>query len=159
MPSGGFFSYGARVKAILTASVLLLASCSGRGTPDIQISDAWARETVAGQIGTAGYVTIANRGTGDDRLIGIFAQAPITAMLHETSTSGGVSSMRPLANGVAIPAGGTISLKPGGAHVMISSLTSPLNQGDSLKLTLRFERSGWKPVDFKVASAMAGLGH
>jgi len=147
------------VKAALIAPLLLLASCDGGGAPDIQVTDAWARETVAGQSGTAGYVTIANRGTGDDRLIGISAQAPITAMLHETSTSGGVSSMRPLANGVAIPAGGRISLKPGGGHVMISGLTSPLHQGDALKLTLRFERSGRKLVDFKVASAMAGMGH
>ena len=147
------------MKPALIALLLLLASCGKGGAPDIQIADAWARETVAGQSGTAGYVTIANRGTGDDRLIGISARAPVTAMLHETSTSGGVSSMRTLANGVAIPAGGSVSLKPGGAHIMISGLTTPLRQGDTLKLTLRFRRSGDKPVDFKVAPALARMGH
>jgi copper(I)-binding protein len=144
---------------MLTALLLLLASCGGGGAPDIQIADAWARETVAGQSGTAGYVTISNRGTGEDRLIGISAQAPVTAMLHETSTSGGISSMRRLENGVAIPAGGTVSLKPGGGHVMIFGLNAPLRQGGTLKLTLRFERSGEKPVDFKVEPALAGAAH
>lgn len=147
------------MKALLIASLLLLASCGGGGTPDVQISDAWARETVAGQIGTAAYATIANRGSGDDRLLGVSAAPPITASLHETSTEGGVSSMRPLENGVAVPAGAAVVLKPGGAHVMISGLTAPLRDGDSLKLTLRFERSGDKAVDFKVAPATGGMGH
>ena len=82
------------MKAAIIASLLLLASCGRSGVPDIQITDAWARETVAGQSATAGYATVSNRGSGDDRLLGISAQAPVTAMLHETSTSGGVSSMR-----------------------------------------------------------------
>jgi len=58
-----------------------------------------------------------------------------------------------------VSAGGSVTLKPGGAHLMISGLTAPLRQGDVLKLTLRFERSGDKPVDFKVAPATSGMGH
>jgi copper(I)-binding protein len=146
------------VKTLLTASLLLLASCERNGSPDIQISDAWARETVAGQSGTAAYMTIANRGSSDDRVVGVSALPPVTASLHETSTSGGVSSMRPLEGGLEIPAGGTVVLKPGGAHVMISGLAAPLRRGETLKLTLRFERSGYKFVDFRVASALTQVG-
>jgi copper(I)-binding protein len=79
-------------------------------------------------------------------------------MLHETSTSGGISSMHPV-EGLEIPAGETVSFKPSGGHVMISGLTAPLHPGDILKLTLRFERSGDKAVDFKVERAIAGAGH
>jgi len=147
------------VKAILTASMLLLASCGGGGTPDIQISDAWARETVAGQSGTAAYAIVANRGSGDDRLIGVSASLPITASLHETSTTGGVSTMRELDEGLEIPAGEKVALKPGGGHVMISGLTAALHRGEALKLTLRFERSGDRAVDFKIASATGGMAH
>jgi len=147
------------VKHVLVASLLLLASCSRGGTPNIQIEDAWVRETVAGQSATAGYVTIENHGSGDDRLVGVSAPSPITAMLHETSTSGGISSMRPLENGLKVPAGGSVTLTPGGAHVMISGLTEPLRPNDTLKLTLRFERSGDRAVDFRVASAMDKMGH
>ena len=147
------------MKTILFASLLLLASCARNGTPDIYISDAWARETVAGQSGTAAYAVVANRGSGDDRLIGVSAAASITASLHETSTNGGIASMHPLEDGLQIPASDSVSLKPGGAHVMISGLTAPLHPGQALKLTLRFERSGEKTVDFKVASAAGGTAH
>jgi copper(I)-binding protein len=121
--------------------------------------DAWARETVADQSGTAAYATIANRGSGDDRLLSVSAVPPSAASLHETSTQGGISSMRPLENGLEIPAGSSVELKPGGAHVMISGLTGPLQEGDGLKLTLRFERSGDRAVDFRVASATGAAGH
>jgi copper(I)-binding protein len=147
------------VKAILTASLLLLASCGRSGSPDIQILNAWARETVSGQHGTAAYVTLVNQGSGDDRLIGVSAAPPVTASLHETATINGVSSMRELSDGLDVPAGDRVALKPGGAHVMISGLTAPLHQGGSLKLTLRFQRSGDRAVDFEVASATGGTGH
>ena len=67
--------------------------------------------------------------------------------------------MRPLDQGLTIPAGEEVALKPGGGHVMISGLTSPLHVGGALKLTLRFEHSGEKIVDFKVAPAMGGMAH
>jgi copper(I)-binding protein len=146
------------VKALLLTSLLLLASCN-RGAPDIIVSDPWIRETVAGQSGTAAYVTIQNKGSGDDRLLSIGAPPPITATLHETSTENGVSSMRALENGLAVPAGATIPLNPGRAHIMTTGLTTPLRAGETLKLTLRFERSGEKIVDFKVAPAMGGMAH
>ncbi len=147
------------MKAVLIAPLLLLASCGGGGTPDIKISNAWVRETVAGQTGTAGYMTIENKGSGEDHLLGISATAPIVATLHETSMENGVSSMRHLSNGLSIPAGGTIELKPGGTHLMISGLTSPLHEGETLKLALRFQRSGEEAVEFKVASAIGGMTH
>ena len=147
------------MKALLIAPLLLLASCGASGAPDIQVMDAWARETVGGQSGTAAYATIANRGSGDDRLLGVSAAPPIAASLHETTTEGGVSSMRPLENGLDIPAGATVALKPGGAHIMISGLTAPLRDGDGVKLTLRFERSGDRAVEFRAAPAIGGASH
>ena len=122
------------MKVLAIASLLLLASCGGSGAPDIQVMDAWARETVAGQSGTAAYATITNRGSGGDRLLGVSAAPPIAA-------------------------GSTVALKPGGAHIMISGLTAPLREGDDLKLTLRFERSGDRAVNFRVASATGTTGH
>ena len=129
---------------------LLLASCGKNGTPDLQTSNAWARETVAGQSATAAYMTIANKGSGDDRLVSVAANAPIMAMLHSSESSGGISRMRGLESGLAIPAGSTIDLKPGGTHVMITGLGAQLRPGETLKLTLRFEKSGERPVTVNV---------
>ena len=144
------------MKRILLAA-LLLASCSKSGTPDIQISDARARETVAGQTATAAYMTIANKGAGDDRLVSVAAAAPAMATLHSSESSDGIARMREMQSGVAIPAGGTIELKPGGSHVMVMGLGAPLKPGQPFKLTLRFEKSGERPVDVRVTPA-AGQG-
>lgn len=140
------------MKHILWAA-LLLASCSKAGDPDIQIADAWARETVAGQTSTAAYMTVRNGGSGDDRLVGVTAPAPAKAMLHSTQNSGGISRMREMSSGLAIPAKTSVELKPGGSHVMITGLASPLPEGAKLDLRLRFEKSGERRVAVPVAAA------
>lgn len=146
------------MKHVLLAA-LLLASCNKSGSPDIQISNAWARETVAGQAATAAYMTLGNQGTGDDRLIAVSATAPAVAMLHASDNSGGIARMRPMESGLAIPAGATIGLKPGGSHIMVTGLGAPLRFGDAFKLTLRFEKSGERPVDVHVTSAAGPESH
>jgi copper(I)-binding protein len=142
------------VKRILLPA-LLLASC-GRsdGSPQLQISDAWARETVAGQSATVAYMTLANTGSGADRLVAVEAPPPASAMVHLTSNENGIARMRPVGSGLEVPARGAARLTPGGTHVMITGLTSPLEQGDTLRLRLRFERSGERSVDVPVRSAL-----
>ena len=139
------------MKRILLAA-LLLASCSKSGAPDIQIRDAWARETVTGQTATAAYLTVVNRGSGDDRLISVEATAPAKAMLHASERSGGISRMREMGAGLALPAGTTVELKPGGSHVMITGIGAPLRAGEVMKLRLRFEKSGALEVDVSVGA-------
>ena len=135
-------------------TALLLASCSKAGDPDIQIADAWARETVAGQTSTAAYMSIRNAGSGDDRLVGVTAPAPAKAMLHASESSGGISRMREMSSGLAIPAKTSVELKPGGSHVMIMGLSAPLPEGAKLDLRLRFEKSGERHVIVPVSAAV-----
>jgi len=146
------------VKRLILAA-LLLSSCGQSGSPSLQIANAWARETVAGQTSTAAYLTIANEGTADDRLVSVAAPEPATASIHATQNSGGVSHMREMSSGLAIPAGSTIELKPGGTHVMVMGLPAPLRRGETLNLRLRFEKSGEKPIDVRVAPAMGPESH
>ena len=133
------------MKHILWAA-LLLASCSKAGDPDIQIADAWARETVAGQASTAAYMTIRNAGSGDDRLVGVMAPPPAKAVLHASESSGGISRMREMGSGLEIPAKTSVELKPGGSHVMLTGLAAPLREGAKVNLRLKFEKSGERPV-------------
>ena len=137
------------MKRFLLAA-LLLASCSKSGAPDIQISDAWARETAAGQTTGAAYMSIDNLGAGDDRLVGVEATAPAKAMLHANESSGGVSRMREMGSGLALPAGTEVQLNPGGSHVMIAGLSAPLRKGDVVTLRLQFEKSGPRDVEVRV---------
>lgn len=140
------------MKRVLLAAVLL-ASCSKGGPADIEISNAWARETVAGQTSTAAYMTLANNGSGDDRLLSVAAEAPAMAMLHSSESADGVARMRAMTSGLAIPAGTRIELKPGGSHVMVSGLRAPLRTGQTLNLTLTFEGSGKRSVPVKIVAA------
>jgi hypothetical protein len=142
------------VKRILLPA-LLLASCGGSdGSPQVQISDPWARETVAGQSATAAYMRIANNGSAADRLVAVEAPAPAKAMVHGTSNENGIARMRPMDSGLEVPAGRVAQLTPGGTHVMITGLTSPLEEGETLRLTLRFEWSGERTIDVPVRSAL-----
>ena len=44
--------------------------------------------------------------------------------------------MRPLDGGIEIPAGGMVTLKPGGMHLMLMGLAEPLEPGRMLEITL-----------------------
>lgn len=146
------------------AAALLLAGCSqpadepgvAGGKPEIAFAGPRARATVAGQTATAGYLTIANFGAGGDRLVSVEAQPPVTAMLHATEIEDGVARMRPLADGLAIPGRRSVTLAPGGLHLMIGGLAKPLAPGDTLPLTLRFAKSGDKAVLLRVLDPAEG---
>ncbi len=138
----------------LIGALLLLGACSDtESAPDLRLSDAWARETVAGQSATAAYLTVANRGGDDDRLLSASVAPPASASLHTTDRSDGIARMRPASSGLEIPAGGALELVPGGNHIMITGLDAPLRPGDSLELTLRFEQSDERMVEAEVRSA------
>jgi copper(I)-binding protein len=134
---------------------LALASCSAPADKpaNVTVSDAWATASIPGQSSSAAYFTITNSG-GDDRLTTVEVSVG-KASIHSTSMSGGVMQMRPL-DGIAIPAHSTVTLKPGGLHVMIVDVKRPTTAGASFPMTLRFEQSGDRTIDVTVKSA-AGM--
>jgi hypothetical protein len=109
---------------------------------DIVISQAWSRATPGGAKVGGGYLTIENKGTMPDRLISGSADVAAKVQVHEMSMNNGVMTMRPLEAGVAIEPGKTIKLAPGGYHLMLLDLKSPLKQGEKLPITLEFEKAG-----------------
>jgi len=89
----------------------------------------------------AGYLTIKNTGSTDDSLIGVQVDFAM-AMLHQTSVdSNGVASMKEI-SAIPIPAGQTVELKPGSYHIMFMSPTQNLKTGESVELTLQFQKAG-----------------
>lgn len=143
----------------LALASLLLASCSPASPPELRLSDAWVRATVPGQTSTAAYLTIANEGGAADTLVAVTLPVPSVASLHQTTSSDGIARMRPLADGLEMPAGETVTLAPGGAHIMIEKLAEPLAAGETLRLTLRFARSGERALDVPIRVGAPDAGH
>ena len=110
----------------------------------------WSRQTAPTQKVGGGFLTITNKGTAADRLVSATSSVAAEVQLHTMSMDGGVMRMRQMKDGVAIPAGKTVELKPGGLHVMFIGLKRPLAVGDSVPVTLRFARQGNVHVRFKV---------
>ena len=136
-------------RAFLISMLTLLASCGQGGTPDIRLSNAWARPT-RGDAPGAVYVTIDNKGSAEDRLTGAFTDHAAMAMVHQNEIVNGVASMR-MAGEINIPAEKRIEMVPGGTHIMLEGLRAPLKTGDSFDLVLKFRSSGDKSVKVNVA--------
>jgi copper(I)-binding protein len=109
---------------------------------DLVITQAWSRATPGGAKIAGGYVTIENKGSAPDRLIGGAGDIAGKVEVHEMAMNNGVMTMRQLDKGLAIEPGNTVKFAPGGYHLMLMDLKGPLKQGDKVPLTLEFEKAG-----------------
>ncbi len=116
----------------------------------LEIAHPWTRQTAPGQSNGGGFLVVTNKGRTADRLIGVASPAAGKVELHTMAMDGGVMRMRPVVGGLPIPAGGTLTLAPGGYHIMLIGLKAPLALGAMVPLTLRFERAGSITVALKV---------
>jgi periplasmic copper chaperone A len=109
---------------------------------DLVISQGWSRATPGGAKIAGGFLTIENKGAAPDRLTAVSGDVAGKVEIHEMAMNNGVMTMRPLDKGLAIEPGKTVKLAPGGLHLMLMDLKSPLKQGDKVPLTLEFEKAG-----------------
>ena len=117
---------------------------------DLVITQAWSRATPGGAKIGGGFLTIENKGSTPDRLIGGTAEVAGKVEVHEMAMNNGVMTMRELDKGLTIGSGKTVKLAPGGYHLMMFDLKSPLKQGDKLPVTLEFEKAGKVSLSFDV---------
>jgi len=122
-----------------------------------QVQDAWARPTVPGQNVGGGYFRI-NGGPTADRLLAVSADISQSVELHTMRMDGDVMRMRQL-DSVDVPANQSIDFKPGGMHVMLIGLKTPLKVGNSFPMTLRFEKAGSVSVNVRVLPAPTSAEH
>lgn len=102
----------------------------------VEVSDPWCRPSPNGATAGACYVTI--KASSDNRLTGAAAPQAGEVQIHDMSMQGGVMKMTPLPDGLALKAGEKTALAPGGKHLMLIGLTSPLIEGSAVALTLTF---------------------
>lgn len=117
---------------------------------DIAVAGAWARAMLPGQPSGGGYLTITNAGNEPDRLLAAASPAAGRVEIHTMEVVDDVMTMRPLADGLEIAPGESVELAPGGLHLMFFEVVAPFAEGETVPVTLRFERAGGVEVAFPV---------
>ena len=122
---------------------------------DIHVMKPWSRPLPPVSPNGAAYVTIMNMGGEPDRLLSVATPAAERAELHTHSMQGGMAKMRRLES-VDVGPGETVVFEPGGHHIMLMGLATPLVEGKSYPLTLRFERAGEVEVEVMITEPKGG---
>lgn len=122
---------------------------------DIVIEYPFSRATPPKARVAGGYLTITNNGTVADRLVGGSATISKRIEIHEMAVKDDIMRMRPLPNGVEIPAGETVTFKPGSYHIMFMGIAEPFKKGSRNTITLKFEKAGEIEVEFAVEGMRA----
>jgi periplasmic copper chaperone A len=128
--------------ATLLIGYVTPALAQGTGNTSITIEQPWARATPVGAKTGAVYMTLDNKSGTADRLTGASSDVADKLQIHEMTVENGVMKMREVAGGLSIPAGGSVTLKPGSYHMMLIGLRKPLTVGEQFPLTLTFEKAG-----------------
>lgn len=123
-------------------SLLLLAICTLADADvkaqTVEVKDAWVRSTVPGQKGTGAFMKITAKNGAS--LIGVSSPVAGVSEVHEMKMDGDVMKMRAMP-ALELPAGKAVELKPGGYHVMLMDLKSPVLPGSMVPVTLLFKDS------------------
>jgi copper(I)-binding protein len=120
---------------------LASAGLASAQTGSVEVEQAWARATPGGAKTAALYMTLVNKGAGEDRLVSVSTPVAGNAELHTSTTENGIMHMAPV-TAVAVQPGTPTVLKPGGYHVMLMNLKAPLVAGQSFPVSLTFEKAG-----------------
>ncbi len=136
-----------------TLTLIAALACCTVYAQDIEVKDAWVRATVPGQKATGAFMKITAKDGA--RLLYVSSSAAGVTELHEMKLQGDVMSMRAVVDGLDIPAGKTVELKPGGYHVMLMDLKVTLDKDRTLPLTLVFKdlKGAERKVELKVPVA------
>ena len=139
-------SGGLSVAFVLTALTPMIFAAPLRAADydagSIHVTSPWARATPKGASSGAVYLTITNNGKTPDRVSCVSSDASAQCQIHTMTTENGVMKMRPVEGGLEIKPGETIMLKPSSFHVMLVNIKHPLEQGNMVKATLKFENAG-----------------
>ncbi|HVH81312.1 MAG TPA: copper chaperone PCu(A)C [Stellaceae bacterium] len=139
-----------KIHLLALGASLIIGICSGTAfaqTGGVAVKDAWARATPGSAQTAAAYATIES--PSGDRLTGASTPVAQKAEIHSMTMDNGVMKMRPV-EGVELPPGQQVTLKPGGYHIMLTGLIKPLEVGQSFALTLDFAKAGAKEVTVMV---------
>lgn len=146
---------------LLAILALGLAGCGDvqhqQPVGELETTMPWSREIPPNAPVAAGFLSIRNGSGVDDRLLSVRSDASESVEIHEVRHEDGMARMRELGDGLALPAGATVELKPGGYHLMfIAPVEGRFAAGNRVAATLVFEQAGEREVAFEVRTVDAG---
>ncbi|MDA8585641.1 copper chaperone PCu(A)C [Rhodobacteraceae bacterium] len=125
---------------------------------DLVLTGAYVRATLPNQPVAGAFLTIENTGTEDEMLVGVSADFAGRGEVHEMKMVDDTMQMRKLDAGLVIPAGETVTLEPGGYHLMFMKLDQAMVEGETVNATLEFENTGPVTTSFNVEGKVAKRG-
>jgi copper(I)-binding protein len=134
---------------------MLIACRSQSG--EMVISDAWGRSSPTAVENGAFYLTLTNETDVDDALVAVDSTACMMTELHEGYTNAdGTMGMRHI-DTIALPAGETVELKPGGMHIMCMGKRAEFNEGSAFAIDLTFKNEEKRTISAEIQSATAEI--
>ncbi len=144
--------------AVLLMAVALPSAAHDYSQGEVSIEHPWSRPTPPGIMMGVGYMTIRNTGNSEIVLKAVDTSRAARVSIHKTVSQDGTMRMRLLKDGLIIPAGGIVELKPMSYHLMLEQLGGPLKVGEQVPLTLTFDGAPDMEVELSVDS-MDGNNH
>lgn len=148
-----FVHHGAGILAMLAIAVVSPLSTEASAhefkAGELVLQHPWARATPTGAQVAGGYLTIVNAGSTADRLVGGSIAVAAGFEVHDMAMTGDVMTMKMLKS-LEIPAGASVTLAPGGTHLMFTGLRHGLKKGQTVEGSLVFEKAGTVKIDFDV---------
>jgi len=121
----------------------------------IKIENAYVRATAPGQPAAGAFMKIDNSGAAD-QLLSASSPAAGEVQLHQMSMEGNVMKMGQVKD-IAVPANGSVDLKPGGYHIMLMNIKAPLKAGETVPVKLKFAKAGEVEVKLPVNAVGSGM--
>jgi copper(I)-binding protein len=139
------------MKRLFVMSLLLLSVAA---SAQVSVQDPWVRATVPAQKSTGAFMQLVS--AGDARLIEVRSPVADSVEIHQMAMDGNVMKMRSIPF-LALPAGKSVELKPGGYHVMLNGLHEQAKEGDLIPLTLIVENAAKKREVIEVKAVVRAL--
>lgn len=133
-----------------------LAVASGCALAQTTVKEAWVRGTVPQQQASGLFAEITS--TKGGRLVAVSSPVAAVVEIHEMAMEGNVMRMRALPEGLALPAGKTVTLRPGGYHVMLMGLKQQLKAGEKIPFTLTVEEADKTRETINIEAPVRALG-
>lgn len=145
--------------ALIACSTLITipALAHDYATEDVTINHPWSRPTPPGVPMGVGYMAISNHGDKDITVTGATTPRAKSVSIHQSTMKDGTMSMRPLKDGLTIPAGETVELKPHSYHLMLEKLDAPLKEGERIPMTIKFDGAETMDIELNVEPLDGGM--